>query len=706
MADVPAASDKKPDAKSDDKEGLHKRALEQFDTDYAADQDNRDEALKDLEFRAGEQWDAKTKKERETDGRPTLTIDRVSQFVRMVIGDIRQNKPAIKVRPVEDADVGLAEIYTGLTRHIEQTSRADTAYINAVDGAASCGMGHIRVNTEYTDPMSFNQDIRIERIQNPFAVLWDHTAKRLDKSDAGHCFVIDRMSKKDFEAKYPKASTSDFGRTGVVGADVNWFTDDDVRICEYWVKKVEKINIGLYADGSSLPLDSEEAKMRPDKPLREKEAEKAVVCQYIMSGAEILEGPNEWAGKYIPFATVTGEEIAVGEKIVRRGIIRPAKDAQRLFNYARSSSAEAMAQAPKSPWLVTIDMLKGVKTLWENAGRKNYPFLPYTPDPKAPGGKPERTQPAAPAVGMMEESNLAADDMKAVTGIYDAALGARSNETSGRAIMAREAQGDTGTFIYTDNLSVAIEQVGRIIVDLIPHIYDTERVIRTLGEDGTEAAYIINKMMAQDDGSGGMTHVKVAMPVENKPNAKPIFMSDDAKYDVVVTTGPSYATKRMESQDAFTQLMQALPQQAPLIADLVVKNMDVPGAEQIAKRLKKQLPPGIDDEGPAQPPPPDPEKETKAAKTAAEAEGVQLDNAKKELELSMMLPIIQQAVSAGIAQMFGMQAPQGAPMNPDAIMPPPDTGDPNAPPDASQGVPQQPAQDAGFSMPEQQQGGF
>lgn len=703
MADY-AKPDKKPS--KDELAKIHARALKQFAAGQEANRVNAQAALDDLKFMAGEQWDEKSRAERESDGRPCLVINRMPQFVRQVTGDLRQNKPAIKVRPVEDADVGLAEIYTGLIRSIEQTSDADTAYITAVTHAATAGMGHFRVNVDYSDEMTLNQEIRIETIYNPFAVVWDALAQKIDRTDADHCFVIDRMTREAFKARWPDSAINSFDGASLVATEeqIGWWDDNKVRVAEYWVRKKTKRKIGLFDGGLVLDLESDEAKaLKQNKiePINERENEEVTICQYIISGTEVLEPPSEWAGKYLPIVPVIGEEVHIGERVVRSGLIRGAKDAQRLFNFSRSASAEAMAQAPKSPWLVTLDMIKGVKGWWDNAGKKNYPYLPYSPDARAAGGKPERIQNASPAIGMMEEANLAADDMKAVTGIYDAALGQRSNETSGRAINARQREGDTGTYVYADNLSKAIAQGGRIIVDLLPKIYDTERIIRTLGEDGEEAAYIINRMQM---GADGQSEQRVAVPMDEKERAnKPsILMSDDAKYDIVVTTGPSYATKRMEAADSMIAFVQAVPQAGAVAADLIAKNMDWPGADAIAKRLKKALPPGIDDDGPAQPPAPDPKAISDAMKniataekTKAETEGVQLDNAAKQINVAMMMPEIQAAVRQAIAQeMLAMFSPPDAngnlPPGPMPDMPAPGPVPP---------MPQQPAQPAGFSMP-------
>jgi len=284
---------------------------------------------------------------------------------------------------------------------------------------------------------------------------------------------------------------------------------------------------------------------------------------------------------------VVGEEVHVGDRTVRHGIVRYAKDPQRLYNYWRTAAAESVALSPRAPWLVTPRQIEGQKKQWESANRGNPPYLLYSPDPSAP--PPQRIEPAYPPVALFQEAGIAADDMKAVTGIYDAGLGAQGNETSGRAILMRQREGDTGTYVYVDNLSRAIRHAGRILVDLIPRIYDTERTLRILGEDGGEGFTVINRVVPGPDG--------------------PVTLNDlgAGKYDVEVSAGPGFSTRRLEAAESMMAFVQAVPQAGAVIADLIARNMDWPGAEAIAERLRRLLPPGLDAETPepsAPPPPP------------------------------------------------------------------------------------------------------
>ena len=555
-------------------------ARHRFKRAVEADRENLAEAHDDLKFRVGEQWPEDVKQERESDGRPVLTINRIPQFIRQVTGDIRINRPAIRVRPVDDkSDPALARVLTGLIRHIEQVSQAQTAYTTAADSAAACGIGHFRIVSEYSDDDGFEQDIRIRRILNPFSVAWDPDAEALTREDAKYCFVTARVPLDEFKERWPDARTSDFDSSDYDRDYLgDWWDGEGVRVAEYWCKKAVVKTLHMMTDGKVLDdaglakAKAEAAEEGTDTPevKRTREARTHEIVQYILNGVEVIEGPVKWPGRHIPIVTVCGEEVHIGDRTVRSGVIRYAKDAQRLYNYMRSTAVETGALQPKAPFIATPNQIKGHETQWREANRRNVPYLLYNPDRQALGA-PQRQLPAPIAVGFEQEAAIAADDMKATTGIYDASLGQRSNETSGKAILARQREGDVSTFVYADNLAKAIAHAGRILVDVIPRIYDTERVVRVLGEDDTDRFVRVNAATMTPGG--------------------PRVLNDLAagKYDVTVSTGPSYSTKRAEAAESMMQFVRAVPGAAALIADLVAKSMDWPGAEQIAERLKRAL---------------------------------------------------------------------------------------------------------------------
>ena len=557
---------------SEDDDDLVRDALRRFDECYEADLQNREEALDDLEFLVGEQWPDNVKSSREGDNRPILTINRMPQFLRQVTGDIRRTNPAIRVMPADGAaDKDIAEIYTGLVRHIEHQSDATSVYEQAAESAAACGVGWFRVTTDYRTGDTFEQEIYIEPIRNPLAVHVDPEAKDPTRKDAEYMFVVDRMPNEAFDEAYPDKRRIDWQGKGQPEYLRHWFDRDSTLVAEYFCKKKETKRLGLTMDGQTVDMDEQPELLDKLEIVSERELEVDKIVWYKLSGAEILEGPVEWAGQYIPVICVPGEEVHIGERVIRSSVIRYAKDAQRLYNYARSTMAEIIALQPKAPHYVTPKQIEGFEDLWKNAHKTNYPFLPYNPDDEAPG-VPQRVQPPVPSPALMTEIQLAADDMQATTGIYDAGLGQRSNETSGVAIKQRQLESDISTSIYVDNLSRAIGQCGRIIVDLIPKIYDTQRQVRILGEDATEAIETIN------------------MPVIMGGEIVLVNDLSRGRYDVRITTGPSYSTMRAEAAEMLVQFAQAFPPAAPALMDMAAKSQDWPEADKLAERLKRMVP--------------------------------------------------------------------------------------------------------------------
>lgn len=562
-----------------------REACELMDQDWRADSDNRDDALEDLRFIAGDQWDQTERNQRETEGRPCLTINQLPQFVNQVAGDIRQAAPGIEVFPVDSAeDVGVAEVYEGLIRQIEYRSGATNAYAHGVESAIRCGIGHWRVTTRYTTDSVFEQEIGVERILDPLSVVWDAGAVALDRSDAMHCWVTEWVHKSEWKRRFKDAKREGIdipvddtrGSTGLY-----WRRDDFVRIAEYWYLKEVTRNLVLTADGRTLDVTEfgEDALIRlqaAGQVVRARKVDSFKVCRRVMDGHDWLGDEEDWAGRYIPIVPCLGAEVAFDGKIVRHGLVRFAKDPQKLYNYYRSAAAEAIGKSPKAPWTVTADMIKGYEAYWNNANRSNLPYLPYNPDPNSPTLRPERQQPPQIPAAFWQEAGIARDDMKATTGIFDASLGEQGNETSGRAILARQREGDVGSFLYTDNFRCAMQRHGQILIDLIPRIYDTERQVRILDVTGEEMFVPINVEAIAPDGQRMLV---------NDLN--------DGRFDVRVKVGASYTTARIEAREQMMEALQSSPNLWPIIGDLVFKNSDYPGADEIAERLKRAIDPKL-----------------------------------------------------------------------------------------------------------------
>jgi len=562
---------------------------------------NRKTAIEDQRFENGYQWTEKEIQERS--GRPTLTINKTQAAVKQIINDYKLNRHSIKVRPVDSqGDKAVADLFTGIIRNIENVSNAEDAYDLALQHSVTSGWGYIRVLTEYAGD-TFDQDIRIERVTNQYSVYMDPHARKIDRSDAKWAIITHDMPRDDFIEMHPKASLSDIENGQ--GDHKQWINQKEVKVAEYFtVEKKKKMlvfvsppddmdteeavyslppeiaeRLGEYAgktmtvgsDKGDMPEDMYEIAKEVNFINKEREVETSQVMWQKVSGAEILEGPKKWAGKYIPIVPVLGEEIWIEGECILRSAIRFAKDPARLYNWGRSNAVETLALAPRQPWMLTKEQIKGFEADWDNAYRQAKPYLLVNEIP-APH---QRLSPSMPDTGALSESMQAADDIKATTGIYDASLGARGNETSGRAIRERKNQGYTANLTYSDNLGKAIKHLARILVDLIPKIFDTQRVVRLLNEDG----------------STGWATVNAIDPTTKK-------VSNDlsiGRYDVVVSAGPAYSTRRVEAAEGMVNLLTAAPQYANIIIPRIAKNQDWPDSEKLAEEMEKmnQMPPEV-----------------------------------------------------------------------------------------------------------------
>ena len=604
------------------KDDLLRESLEAFQEARDADQHNTREAAHDFKFYAGEQWPAEIVRDRTASKRPLLTINQLPKYLRSVTNDARQNPAGIMVRPEDDfADVETAKVLTGLIRNIEAQSKAQIAYIRALEHAVIGGLGHFRITTEYAADDAFEQDIRIRPIMSPFAVTWDHGARHPLRIDAERVWVTDLLTRSAFKARFPKATPSDWEAARIEAPD--WHQGDLVRIAEYWYRKPTTKSLVLFADGQvadRAQIDDETyARWQAEGYItNERKVETSKICQVLMSGMDVLSDVTEWPGKHFPIIPVLGEEVDIGERQMRFGMVRFARDPQLMYNVHRTALAEAAAMAPKAKWIGTDEQFAGHEPEWDQANVSPTARLTYSPDPQAPG-PPQRIAPDLPSQALVTEVGLAAGDLEGVIGIYRANLGAPSNETSGRAIRFRQREGDTGTFAYLDNLHRAIEQGGRVIVDILPRIYDTPRVARVLGEDGVGETVRLNWTL---------------------PDGRKIHDLASGKYDVAVTAGPAYGTRREEALEGMTEFVRAVPAAAMMVADLIAKNSDWPGSDEFAARFRRQLvAQGVakPEEGDDPPPPPQPSPEMVLAqaemvKAQATAERTALEARTRDME--------------------------------------------------------------------------
>lgn len=578
---------------ADKDEDLLAEAKEAFERCQKDPAQNRHHYEKDTRFvRLREQWPDNIKKLRE--GRPCLTIDKLGPVIRQVVNDARQNKPSIKVHPVDShADKKTAEVLDGLIRNIEYSSNADVAYDTAVECAVGGNVGYFRIKADYSHADAFDMDLAIERIANPLSVYPDPASTAADSSDWNECFVVTRISREEYEDTYgedaEKINWNDDCWKG-------WADDEGVLIGEWWKREEYEKDIVQLEDGSvysreQLNTDVDllgvaaQIELGDIKIANERTAKCWKVTQRKLSGAKVLE-ETVWPGQYIPIVPVYGDEFWIDGVRYLRSLINGAVDAQQMFNIMRSTATELFGLSPKVPYLLE-EGAADVDPNWQTANQVGHPFLEY-----AKGTTPPIRLPLDPGVatGAMNEALAASDDIKAITGLYDASLGARSNETSGKAIMARQREGDVSTFHFIDNLRRSIRHAGRILVDVIPHFYDKARIVRVIGEDGKQETRQVNQPYPQID-------PKTGQPVVDELGQAVMAMHDlrVGKYDVTVSSGPSFTTRREEAAYAMTEAVRAFPMGADVLLPELAKVSDWPGADKISEKLEErasgQIPP-------------------------------------------------------------------------------------------------------------------
>lgn len=656
---------------------IHAEALKRWKLCDDYERMDRSLAREDMEFAAGGdgQWPQGMASERERDGRPMLTINRLAGPIKQVINDARQGNPAIRIVPgdapspeEEKAAKKKAEIYEGIVRAIQNKSRAKHIYIPAYEAVVRGGFrGSWRIKTQYADSKGFDQEIILQSIPNPFAVYRDPDSKEVDHSDDSFVFVCEDMSVELFKQRYPDENPASWDADWSSASISGWRTIDTVRLAEYWwIDDSETVTISLLDTGETVEGEGDQFQYPPDHPqlpghianvVQRRTIPRKRVMRALMTVAGILEGPDEFPGEDIPIVSVEGPTQWVGAQKRHWSLIRDAKGPQQAYNFWQTSIAERIALTPKQPYIVTAAEVQGYEEMWANANRSTDAALIYNADPNAPG-RPQRQQPAAVNPAEMQQAMQAIDDIKATTGIFDRSLGNESNEKSGIAIRAVQAQGDKATLDFPDLLNMAIERTGRIIVKLIPVVYGQSSRVRTMAEDGTTKTHAVNNGDPESDLSTG-------------------------DFDVLVQEGPSWATKRMEAAEKGMQLVQAMPQIGQVGADLIMRVQDMPYSDQLADRLKKTLPPGLAEEDPQDMTPEKQAalehqqqmadaqmalearariaeikaKEAEAEAKEAQAEKTRVDAAAVAAQLQITPEVVQQIVLQTLAEM--MQGEQG-----------------------------------------------
>ena len=543
-----------------------------------SDSMNRSEALNDIRFAAGDQWPVEIQNSRNLEARPCLTINKIDAYVRQVTNQQRMNRPRIKVHPVNnEADYKIAQIIEGICRHIEVNSNADTAYDTAFDYAVRMGWGYWRVNTRYVREDSFDQEIYIDTIDNPFTVYFDPNSVLPDGSDAERVLVTTLMDKRKFRQEFPGANDgASFTQRSTGDDTASWVTKEDIRLAEYFYVKRVKAKLYQLSNGQSLFADGKDFFERVQRSgltvLNERDSYRKEIHWCKMTAMEVLE-ERILPGKFIPIVPCYGAMVIVDDKRKKYGLVRFAKDPQRMYNFWRTSMTESVALAPKAKWLLAEGQDEGHEQEWALANQKSYPILRYKQKDIEgnPAPVPTRLQPEPPPMGIMESAAAISADLQMVIGIVDPNQ-LPSGNISGKALAGQQNQVDLSNFHFYDNLSRSIRHTGKIILDLIPKIYDTERVVRIIGADGQPDMVTLNHPAQTAEG---------IMKVLNDVTV--------GEYDVVMDTGPAFQTRRQMAVEAMMPLM-AKEEIFQAAGDLFFRNMDFPGADTIADRLAAMNP--------------------------------------------------------------------------------------------------------------------
>jgi hypothetical protein len=544
-----------------------------------ADTENRQKGLDDLKFSSGDQWPIEVQNSRHLEARPCLTINKLDAYVRQIVNQMRQSRPRMRAHSMNsEANAKVADVITGIFKHIEVNSDADTAYDTAGEYAVRIGWGYWRVITDYVREDSFDQEIYIRPIDNPFSVYFDPNSIQPDGSDAEKVLITTLMSKDDFKIQYPGADDGgDFNQRGTGDFDPDWVQKEDIRVAEYFYVERKKTKLLLLSDGTKVYKDEapspEILAAAGIMVVGERETMRKQIKWCKLTGLEILE-ERDWSGRYIPVVPVYGQQLTVEDKRKKYGLVRNAKDAQRMYNYWQTSLTESIALAPKAKWLLAEGQDEGHENEWAQANIKSMPVLRYKQTDingqQAPA--PQRLQPEPPPAGVIAAAMSIDKDLQSVVGIFDPSQLPQGN-MSGKAIRGQQVQQDMTNFHYYDNLVRSMKHTGRIILDLIPKIYDRERVLRIIGYDGKPEMVTLNQR-TQDE-----------MGVEKVLNDVTV-----GEYDVYMDTGPGYQSKRQEAVEAMMPMISTNQELFNLAGDLVFRNMDFPGAEVIADRLAANNP--------------------------------------------------------------------------------------------------------------------
>lgn len=544
-------------------------------------------AMEAIEFYFGQQWADEIERQRRADGRPCFTLNKLPAIARQVLNEELQNPPSIEISPEGDgADDDTAEAQQGLAKHVETHSQAEMAYGNAFLYLVLGGFASWRVCHEYL-PRSFDQELYIKPVWNPFSVYWDPAAIEPDKSDAKYCFVTLDLTTEDHNAQYPDSELVGLKSfEGMGNRAPGWLYKDGCRVVEYFYIESEDATLVKLDDGrvvwdDEIPDGARIAIGDDGKPVSRKDVRKTAYVAHS-NGVEWLRKPEKLPTEDIPIVTVLGERLLVDDKFRVKGMVFDLMEAQRMFNYNSSAIAETMALGAKANWIATVEQIEPFMELWRQANSRNIAVLPYHNVPGVPVPQKVSTEP--PIQGMSAARMQSEADLRSISGVYDATAAPQgANPESGKAILARRWQTSTGNVNWTKHLGVGVKRTADILLKYFPVIYDTGRVMRILGRD---------RQMKQIVVHAGRPETVPAMLPDGVQN---VIDLSAGRYSATVSINKNYDSQQQETVQMMLSLVEINPALAPVLADLIVGEMNFPNKQAFVDRLQRALPPGLQD---------------------------------------------------------------------------------------------------------------
>lgn len=546
------------------REMILQEAHERFKTVHDANYDLRESFKKNMKFSFNidnGQWNSATVDEREDARRPYLTSNKLGKFVAQVVNQEKGVPDTDDVVPVDDkGDDEIAKVYNDLIQDIHYQSSIEDIYGLACKFAVGGGYGYWRYVAEWTDE-GFDQELKAKPIKNPLMVDIDPREK--------YAFVREGIPAKEFERLHPKSERQDFYDCE---DEELWYEEDKVFIAEYFRKIPVKKTIAEVYDPKTRETgiyeitEENEKEIRKLQILRKREADSNKIEWFKVTGTEILDY-KEWPGKHIPIVEVSGDEVYLEGVTYKKALTTDAQDPQKMYNYWLTSNTEKVALSPKAPIMATPEQIANHEEMWDEANTKNFLYLLYN---NTGQGAPKRLDPPAIDQAAITMIGLANNDINDVLGRYESSVGASSNERSGKAIDARNARSDLTSYTFSDNFRKAKIKGKRILVDLIPKIYDNQRIIR-LRNTGEEVP--INYQTLNDQ-------------------MEKIIVNDlsRGRYDIRVKSLVNPTRRQQVASLVRDALQYAPPEYAPVLLPLLFEYSDATGSDEILNALK-QIPP-------------------------------------------------------------------------------------------------------------------